>query len=122
MSMLLYLSRRARPDIINKVSFLCTLFKNPTLHNEDKLFRLLGYLEGTKKKTLVLKVNNVFGIEAYMDASFLTHSDGKSHYGIIVLVGGVTVFAAWRKQKCDSKTLAEVELVAFLDNLESRLY
>jgi hypothetical protein len=45
---LLYLSRRARPDIIVTVSFLCTRVKEPMVGDRDKLFHLLGYLKRMK--------------------------------------------------------------------------
>jgi hypothetical protein len=44
------------------------------------------------------------------------YSDSKSHTGIFVLVGGVVVFAASRKQNVLQKN-TESELVALLDNI-----
>jgi hypothetical protein len=56
-------------------------------------------------------------LEAYIDASFALHPDGKSHTGIVVLLGGVGVFYASRKQKCISKSPTEAELVALSDDV-----
>jgi len=44
---LLYLSKRARPDIIAVVGFLCTRVKEPSVEDWEKMNKLLGYLEGT---------------------------------------------------------------------------
>jgi hypothetical protein len=52
---LLYLSKRARPDIIATVSFLCTRVKEPTVQDREKLFHLLGYLHRTKERVLKLR-------------------------------------------------------------------
>jgi hypothetical protein len=45
---LLYLSKRARPDVISVVGFLCTRVKSPTQEDQRKLERVLGYLKGTE--------------------------------------------------------------------------
>jgi hypothetical protein len=114
---LLYLSRRAWPDIIATVSFLCTRVKEPTVQDREKLFHLLGYLQRTKERVLTLRPRGIFKLEAYIDASFALHPDGKSHTGIVILLGGVRVFFASRKQKCVSKSPTEAELVALSDNV-----
>jgi hypothetical protein len=56
-------------------------------------------------------------LEAYIDASFALHPDGKSHTGVVILLGEVGVFFASRKQKCVSKSPTEAELVALSDNV-----
>jgi hypothetical protein len=61
---------------------------------------------------LILKPQRVFKIEAYVDASFATHMDGKSHTGVFIKIGGVGVFFALRKHKCVSKSPTEAELIA----------
>jgi hypothetical protein len=114
---LLYLAKRARPDIITVVSFLCTRVKAPTLEDMEKLEHLLGYLRRTKLRSMVLKPRKPLSVEAYIDASFATHMDGKSHSGVIVLVGGVGVLFTSKKQKCVSKSPTEAELIALLDNV-----
>jgi hypothetical protein len=114
---LLYLAKRARPDIITVVSFLCMRVKAPTLEDIEKLEYLIGYLQRTKAQLMVLRPDKPLQVEAYIDASFATHMDGKSHSGAIVLVGGVGVLFTSRKQNCVSKSLTEAELIALLDNV-----
>jgi hypothetical protein len=50
-------------------------------------------------------------MEAYLDARFGIHADGKSH------TGGVPVFCGSKEQKCMTKSSTEVELVGPLYNL-----
>jgi hypothetical protein len=114
---LLYLSKRARPDIIAVVGFLGTRVKEPTLEDWEKLGKLLGYLKGTKDLVMRLKPNTLFRVVMYVDASFLAHPDGKSHSGVVVKVGGMPVFFGSKKQKCVSKSPTEAELVALSDNI-----
>ena len=49
---LLYLSKRVRPDILTAVGYLCTRVKQPSKNDQEKLFRVIGYLEGTKEESL----------------------------------------------------------------------
>jgi hypothetical protein len=67
---LLYLAKRARPDILAVVGFLCTRVKAPTLEDVEKLEYLLGYLCRTRKLLMVLRPNQSLKVEAYVDASF----------------------------------------------------
>ena len=90
--------------------------KGPTIDDQRKSGHLLGYLERTRDRLLVLRPQGIFNIEAYVDASFATHMDGKSHTGVLVKIGGVGVFFASQKQKCVTKSPTEAELVALLDN------
>jgi hypothetical protein len=114
---LLYLSRRGRPDIITAVGLLCTQVKLPTVQDQIKLMQVLGYLQRTVKYILMLHPKKMVQVEAYIDASYVTHVDGKSDSGLIVKIGGGVVFFASRKQKCVSKSPTEAELVALSDNL-----
>jgi hypothetical protein len=114
---LLYLSRRGRPDIITVVGFLCTRVKEPAVEDYKKLVQVLGYIRQTVKYVLTLRPKKMAQVEAFIDASYATHQDGKSHSGLNVKIGGVAVFCASRKQKCVSKSPTEAELVALSDNL-----
>ncbi len=75
---LLYLGKRGRADILLPVQYLCTRVKQPTKGDVQKLERVLGYL----KQTIAFKrriSNEPFEREeAYIDAAFGGHMDGKS--------------------------------------------
>ncbi len=114
---LLYLSKRAHPDILMIVSFLCTRVTRATKEDAAKLSRVLGYLQKTKGEKLRLQPNGILQVEAYVDALFAPHADSKSHTGVTVFIGGTMVFAASRKQKCVTKSPMESELVGQTDNI-----
>jgi hypothetical protein len=42
---LLYLAKRARPDILMAVSFLCTKVTKPTKEDQKKLVCVMGYIK-----------------------------------------------------------------------------
>ena len=80
---LLYLSKRVRPDIILAVSFLTTRVQAPNIDDWNKLQRVLKYLNGTQEMGIILRPNNNSKYEAYIDASYGIHADGKSHSGMV---------------------------------------
>jgi hypothetical protein len=105
---LLYLAKRARPDILTVVTYLCTRVQCATVEDERKLARKLGYLKGTVGRTLLLKRSNMEGtVAAYVDAAYALHADSKSHTGVVTYVGGTLAYVASRKQKCMSKSPTE---------------
>jgi hypothetical protein len=112
---LLYLAKRARPDILTAVSFLCTKVTKPIKSDQHKLLRVLGYLKSTPDYKYIITPNRPLRILAYIDAAFATHDDSKSHSGVAIFVAGVLVFSASKKQSCITKSPTESELVALSD-------
>jgi hypothetical protein len=47
MAKLLYLAKRARPDILTATSFICTRVKQPTKTDQKKMLQIIGYLSAT---------------------------------------------------------------------------
>ena len=91
---LVYLAKRARPDILTFTSFLCTHVKAPTEEDLQKLMHTLGYLCATQQTTLVLEPTKPMQVETYIDAAFAAHDDSKSHSGVAVFIAGVLVYAS----------------------------
>jgi hypothetical protein len=111
----LYLAKRARPDIAVVVAYLCTRVKSPTDEDWAKLERLLQYLAGTQDMEMVLEPEGEIRLDAYIDAAFGCHADGKSHTGMAVFVCGCLVMAKSTKQKLVTRNSTEAELVALTD-------
>ena len=111
---LLYVTNRVRPDIMLAINFLCSRIGNVTMEDEMKLKRVLRYLQATLDHELVLKIDvNERGeipINVYIDASYATHSDCKSHSGVFITIGEGPILAKSSKQKCVSKSSTEAEL------------
>jgi hypothetical protein len=115
---LLYLAKRARPDILTVVSFLCTCVTIPTVEDMRKLSYLLGYLHATRDEVLTICRRQDFSIKMYVDTAYSLHNTGESHTGTIVLFGGVVVYAGSKKQKCIAKSPTDAEVVALSDNID----
>jgi Reverse transcriptase (RNA-dependent DNA polymerase) len=107
----LFASKRARPDIHTAISFLCTRVKRPTEEDWQKVTRLLKYLNGTRKERLKLTADNINIVKWYVDASFAVHPDFKSHTGACMTLGKGAVQCISRKQKLNTRSSTEAELV-----------
>jgi len=119
---LLYMAKRARPDILTAVSFLTTRCTCSTEQDWNKLVRIAKYLYGTRDLSLRLTASDKVLINSYIDASFACHKDGKSHTGEMITLGGGAVFCRSSKQKLVTKSSTEAELVGLSDGLSHVLW
>lgn len=112
---LLYLAKRARPDILTAVAFLTSRVLNPTSEDDRKLKRVLRFLAGTRSDVLTLRKDFDYPV-AYCDASYGVHADFKSQTGLYITLGGGPIYAGSSKQKLVSKSSTESELIALSDS------
>ena len=117
----LFLSKRARPDILPAVSFLCTRVREPTDQDWRKLWRMMKFLKGTSGEVLTLKVAGM-QLNWYWDASFAVHEDYKSHTGGALIMGKGCVLSSSTKQKLTTRSSTEAELVAVDDGMSLMLW
>jgi hypothetical protein len=115
---LLYLSKRARPDLQTAVAFLCKRVKQPDVDDWKKLGQCLRYhLRGTKELVLTLESDGTGVIQWWIDASFAVHPDMKSHTGITMLLGKGSPFSSSISQKLNKKSSTEAKLVGVDDGM-----
>ena len=119
---LLFLCKRARPDIQTAVSFLCTRVKRPDTDDYRKLARVIKYLRGTKKLPLTLEASDTKLMSWWVDASYGVHHDMKSHTGGVLTLGKGAVYATSTRQKLNTKSSTEAELVGVNDVLPQVLW
>ena len=106
---LLYLAMRTRPDLLLAVSFLTTRVTKATEEDMKKLNRVVSYMNGTKRMSLESNSKEFKCVEGYVDAAFGKHVDGKSHTGMIIMIGETTVAVKSGKQKIVTKDSTEAE-------------
>jgi len=108
---LLFLCKRARPDLQTPVAFLCTRVKAPNKHDWKKLCHVIRYLRGTAHLPLVIGWDQSGNIYWYVDASFAAHNDMRGHTAAIMTMGQGTIVGISNKQKINTKSSTEAELV-----------
>ena len=119
---LLFLCKRARPDIQTPIAFLCTRVIKPDTDDYKKLRRVMGYLRGTKKLCLTLEADDLQVIKWWVDASFAVHQDMRSHTGGTMSMGKGSIYSASTRQKLNTKSSTEAELVGVDDMMPMILW
>ena len=107
MAQLLYIMKRARPDLAPAVPFLTTRVCDPTDDDWLKLRHVIEYLTATRDLCLTLEVdkskNPVFSI----DAAHQVHGDCKGHREGSFTMGKGSIFTV----SCISRILTQEALL-----------
>ena len=119
---LLYLCKRTRVESLCAVNHLASRVAKASRDDAIKLERVLCYLQSTKHQKLRLKKGGAVNLEAYIDASFGIHEDGRSRTGVALMMSGVCVGAWSSKQKLNTKSSTEAEIVGLSDGLPHVLW
>ena len=114
---LLFASKRARPDLLVAVAYLCTRVKSPTMSDYLKLLRVIRYIRATIHLPLLLGWDETGTLTWAVDASFAVHGDFRSHTGALLTLGKGAAMASSMKQKINSKSSTEAELIGVDDAL-----
>lgn len=114
---LLYLAKRARPDLLLSVSFLARRVLCSTEQDLKKLNRVINYLRSTCHLGMVLEPNSMLQSYAWVDASYASHADYKSHTGAVIGIGKGPFWVKSGVQKLVTKSSTEAELVAASDSV-----
>ena len=107
----LFVCKRARPDIHETIAVLCTRTQKPNESDWKKLLRLLKYCNGTRDDVLILSADNLRVIKWYIDAAFAVHPDFRSHTGGVMTLGRGAIQSISTKQKLNTRSSTEAELV-----------
>ena len=119
---LLFLCKRARPDIQTAIAFLCTRVKGPDVDDYKKLCRVIKYLRGTISLPLRLEADSLSIVKWWVDASYAVHPDMKSHTGGTFSLGKGSVYSTSTRQKINTKSSTEAELVGVAEVLPQILW
>jgi len=119
---LLFLCKRARPDIQTAVAFLSTRVQSPDVDDYKKLARTMRYLRATSKLRLTLQADDLSKMNWWVDASFAVHPNMRSHTGVVLSFGGGAIYGSSTKQKLNTRSSTEAELVGVIDALPQVLW
>jgi hypothetical protein len=121
---LMWLAKRCVPEILCAVSYLSTRVQNANENDWEKLDRVLKYLNnedkfmirfGCKDGTKQLK------IDAFIDVSHAVHGDFRGHTGDLLRFNDGPAEVGSSKQKVNTKSTAESEMVGFTDKSGSAI-
>jgi hypothetical protein len=107
----LFLTKRARPDISTAVAFLTTRVKGPDKDDWKKLVRMIRHLRGTTQLPLILRADSVPVPKWWVDGSHATHPNMRGHTGGCMSLGDGMPINTSTKQKMNTGSSTETELV-----------
>jgi hypothetical protein len=114
---LLFAAKRACPDLQVAVAYMCTRVKATTVSDYHKLGRTIKYLRGTIFMPLVLGWDGSGVLTWSADASFAIHNNMRSHTGAVLSLGQGALMSMSSKQKINTKSSTEAELVGVDDEM-----
>ena len=118
----LFVSKRSCPDIQTIVAYLCTRIREPTKEDANKLHRMMCYLAHTPDQVLTLEADNEFVLKCWVDAAYAVHNDMRSHTGAMMSIGKGALQSKSTKQKINTRSSTESELVATDDMISQILW
>ena len=108
---------RERRDIQPATAFLTTRVRLPDEDDWGEFKRVLSYLKGTLHMPLILLVDSLTLSRWWMDAACAVHDDCRGHTGAEMSFDqGMALSYSW-KQKINTKSSTEAELVGVDDLL-----
>jgi Reverse transcriptase (RNA-dependent DNA polymerase) len=119
---LLFLCKRARPDIQTAVAFLCTRVQYPDVDDYKKLVRVIKYLRKTNDMPLRLQADSLKIAKWWVDASYAVHPDMKSHTGGVFSLGKGGIYGTSTRQRINAKSSTEAELIGVAEVLPQILW
>ena len=119
---LVWLQKRARRDIQVATSFLSTRVKKPDEDDWGKCRRVLQYLKGYKSLKLRIVAEDLNEIKWLVDASHNVHWDSKGQTGAGMTLGQGAIISSSNKQRINTKSACESELVGIDDAIPTMLW
>ena len=108
----LFLCKQARPDISPAIAYLTTRVLEPNKDDWLKLNRMMRWLNQTKEDCLTLQSDGTRTGRWFVDAAFAVHRDFRSHTGGLFTMGKGGIINITAKQKINTRSSTEAELVA----------
>lgn len=108
---LLFLCKQARPDLQTVISFLCRRVHEPDEDDYRKLARAMKHRQQYPHLTLILGSDGKGSIYWLVDVAFAVHNDMRGHTGAHMSMGQGTIVSISLKQKMNTCSSTEAELV-----------
>ena len=91
--------------------FLSTRVIEPDEDDWKKLIWLIKYVNGSIDLVLILSVDSFNSTKRWVDVSYVTHKNSRSHTGGTMSMGKGNIFSTSCKQKNNTRSSTEAELI-----------
>lgn len=108
---LLWIMKRARPDLETAISFLCTRVSKSDEDDWIKLRRVIAFIQCTIEDVRIIGASDLNKIFTWIDSAYAVNPDMRSQTGGAISMGIGLIHAKCSKQKLNVKSSTEAELV-----------
>ena len=115
--LILYVALRTRRDLHPTSAVLSARVNDTTEEDYKKLRRMIRYIVGTIDEVCYVGADNLNTMITYIDASYAVYPDFKSHTGGVTSFGIGVIASTSSKQKINTKSSTEAELVGIADRI-----
>ena len=119
---ILFATKRAWPDTGTSISFLTTRIRESDQDDWSKLVHLIRYIRGTIDLVLTLGANGSGMLKWWVDGSYGVHPNMRGHTGGGLSMGRGFPISASMKQKLNTRSSTESELVGVDDLMPAILH
>ena len=119
---LLFITKRARPDIEPTVNFLCTRVTKSTEQDWTKLKRLMIFIKNTLHDKRFIGMKGVGEMFTWVDAAYAVYDDMRSQTGGAMSFGLGVIHCKTSRQKLNTKSSTESELVGVSDYIPYNIW
>lgn len=119
---LLFTVKRGRPDLEPYVAYLCTRVSKSENDDWEKLKRVLKFAKQTVLEKRIIGAASLDELYTWIDAAYAIHPDMRSHTGGMMSFGRGALHCRSSKQKLNTKSSTEAELVGISDYLPYNLW
>ena len=108
---LIWIMKRARPDLETAISFLCTRVSKSDEDDWIKLRRVIAFIQCTIEDVRIIGASDLNKIFTWIDSAYAVNPDMRSQTGGAISMGIGLIHAKCSKQKLNVKSSTEAELV-----------
>jgi hypothetical protein len=118
----MFICKRARPDIKPALSLLSSRVNDANKGDWKKLLRVMSFLKGTIDNVFTLKADDTTTLTWFIGVAFAVHGDMRSHTGAVFTMGKGAIIGSSTKQKVNSRSSTESELIGVDDKIAKALW
>ena len=118
----MFLCKRGWQDVQPAIALMATRVNEPNEGDWKKLIKMMNFLKKTENEIAAMSADDTNTIKWYVDAAFAVHKDYKSHSGATMTLGSGVIASTSTKQKVNTRSSTEAELVGVDDNLSKILW
>jgi hypothetical protein len=119
---LIWVMKRARPDVEPTVSFLSTRVKAPDKDDWHKFKRLMCWMKKTKADVRIIGADDLLNMIVMIDSAHAVHDDMRGHTGGVTSFGTGIVDEKSSKQKMNTRSSTETEHVGTSEYLPKPIF